>query len=168
MKTRAFTLVEVIIVACILGILAAIVIPQVQGHIIQARESSAKDTLSIVRTQISLYKMQHNGSAPGYFMETVPVPVGTLIDQLIGTSTVDGAAVTSKIPLYPYIYGPYLYKLPINPFNSLSNIVYVPVATAFAAAVDGTSSGWLYKRETAEIRLNWTGADSDGVNYYDY
>ncbi len=167
MKTRAFTLVEVIIVVCILGILAAIVIPQVQGHIIQARESSAKDTLHIVRTQISLYKTEHNGSVPGYVL-TAPMPVSVLINQLIGTSMVSGAAVASKIPLSPYIYGPYLYKLPINPFNSLSNIVYVPVATAFADAVDGTTSGWLYKKETTEIRLNRTGADSDGVNYSDY
>ena len=167
MKTRAFTLVEVITVVCILGILAAIVVPQLQGHIIQARESSAKDTLHIVRTQISLYKMQHNGLAPGY-MGGSQASLPMLTNQLIGTSRVDGFAVASKIPSGAYIYGPYLNKMPINPFNSLSDIDYVPVATAFAAAVDGTSGGWLYKKETAEIRLNWTGADSDGVNYSDY
>ncbi len=91
-----------------------------------------------------------------------------LKNQLIGTSRLDGFAVASKIPSGDFIYGPYLNKMPINPFNGLSNIAYVAVATAFADAADGTSSGWLYKKETADIRLNLTGADGDGVNYYDY
>ncbi len=111
--------------------------------------------------------MQHEGLAPGY-LGAGQASLPMLTNQLIGTSTANGLAVASKIPSGSYIYVPYLNKMPINPFNSLSDIAYVPVATAFADAVDGTSGGWLYKKETAEIRLNWTGADSDGVNYSDY
>jgi hypothetical protein len=88
--------------------------------------------------------------------------------QLTGTSTVTGIVSPSTIPTDPFLYGPYIKKIPPNPFNDLNTIAYVSEATAFAAAVDGTSSGWLYKKETAEIVMNWTGTDNKGVNYYDY
>ena len=64
--------------------------------------------------------------------------------------------------------GPYLKKLPINPFNKLSTIIYVANGTEFSAVADGTSSGWLYKKETAEFKINWTGTDSDGTSFIDY
>jgi len=76
--------------------------------------------------------------------------------------------VAASNPTAPFLYGPYLKAIPKNPFNNRDEIVYVPVATQFSAAANGTSSGWLYKKETGEIRLNWTGTDSQGVNYTDY
>ncbi|MFH1717122.1 MAG: hypothetical protein ABIF19_07210, partial [Planctomycetota bacterium] len=72
------------------------------------------------------------------------------------------------VPSAPFLYGPYLKKIPENPFNKLSTIAYVAEATAFSAAADGTSSGWLYKKETGEMAINWTGTDSGGVAYYNY
>ena len=53
-------------------------------------------------------------------------------------------------------------------FNKLSTITYVADGTAFSAVVDGTSGGWLYKKETAEFKINWTGNDSEGVAFIDY
>ena len=79
-----------------------------------------------------------------------------------------GQASPSTVPSTPFLYGPYLKKIPKNPYNNLSTIAYVAVATAFSAAVDGTSSGWLYKKETAEIVMNWTGTDTAGVAYCNY
>ncbi|MHC5089176.1 MAG: type IV pilin protein, partial [Planctomycetota bacterium] len=61
MKKNGFTLVELMIVVTILGILAAIVIPEFQGHASQSRESAVKSSLHTVRCQIELYKMQHDG-----------------------------------------------------------------------------------------------------------
>ncbi|MGB2808370.1 MAG: type II secretion system protein, partial [Sedimentisphaerales bacterium] len=66
MKRRAFTFIEVIMVVVILGILAAVVLPTFQGQTAIARESSAKDSLSTMRTQIEFYKMEHDGVPPGY------------------------------------------------------------------------------------------------------
>ena len=99
---------------------------------------------------------------------SVGADIATMVEQLIGTTAVTGQSSDSTVPADPFLYGPYLKKIPENPFNKLSTIKYVAQATAFAAAVDGTSSGWLYKKETAEIAMNWTGNDSEGVAYYNY
>ncbi len=167
MKEKAFTLVEVILVVTILGILAALVMPTFQGHIAKARESTAKDNLWAIRSQIELYKLQHKGITPGY-VNGSGAPTALLELQFTATTAETGAASPSTVPSEPYIYGPYVKRLPENSFNKLSNIVYVPEATAFSAAVDGTSSGWLYKKETGEFKINWTGTDSEGTAFYNY
>ena len=167
MKKKAFTLVELILVITILGILAALVLPTFQGNVATAKESASKSNLMTIRTQIELYKLQHNGYPPGY-VNGVGTDIATLVLQFTATTTVTGIVSPITIPADPFLYGPYLKKIPKNPFNELSTIEYVAVGTAFAAAANGTSSGWLYKKETAEIVMNWTGVDKKGVNYYDY
>ena len=167
MKRKAFTLVEIILVVTILGILAAIIFPTLQGQIVSARESAAKDSLRTMRTQIELYKLQHKGTPPGYANGN-PVGEAMLQLQFTATSTETGAVSPSTVPSDPYVNGPYIRKMPESPFNSLSNIAYVAEATAFSDAVNGTSSGWLYKKETGEFKLNWTGTDSEGIYFYDY
>jgi len=167
MRNKAFTLIEVILVVTILGILAAVVLPTFRDHATSARESAAKSDLMTIRSQIELYKLQHNEVPPGY-VDGVGAPVATVELQLVGTSMVGGAASPSTVPLTPFLYGPYLKKIPKNPFNNLSTIAYVAQATAFSAAVNGTSGGWLYKKETGEFGINWTGTDRAGVAYYNY
>jgi type II secretion system protein G len=167
MKKKGFTLVELILVITILGILAALVMPTFQGNIATAKESAAKSDLMAFRTQIELYKMQHNQYPPGY-VNGVGTDIATLVLQFTGTTTVTGIVSPNTVPVDPFLYGPYMKKIPPNPFNKLNTIAYVAEATAFSAAIDGTSSGWLYKKETGEIVPNMTGTDSEGVNYYDY
>jgi general secretion pathway protein G len=167
MKKKAFTLIEVILVVTILGILAALVLPTFSDHANSAREAAAKSNLMTIRSQIELYKLQHNGIPPGY-VDGVGAPVATVELQLVGTSAAVGLASPVIVPSTAFPYGPYLKKIPRNPFNNLSTIVYVAQATAFSAAVNGTSSGWLYKKETGEFVINWTGTDKEGVAYYNY
>jgi general secretion pathway protein G len=167
MNKKAFTLVEVIVVVSILGILAAIVLPMFLGSSVQAKEAAVLDALRMMRSQIELYRFEHKGLVPGY-INLAPQSVATLTNQLIGTSSITGMARVSRTPAAPYVYGPYIQKLPVNPFNNLSTITYVISAQAFSAAANGTSSGWLYKRETAEFKLNWSGTDSRGKAYTDY
>jgi len=61
---RAFTLVEILIVVVILGILAAIVIPQFTSASQEATMSSVKSMLQTIRSQIELYKVKNNGAQP--------------------------------------------------------------------------------------------------------
>src|SRR4026207_276153 len=63
-RTTGFTLVEILIVVIILGILAAIVIPQFTNASQDARESSLLSQLQTLRSQIELYKLQHRDTWP--------------------------------------------------------------------------------------------------------
>ena len=59
-RKSGFTLVEILIVVIILGILAAIVIPQFTNASQDARKSSLTSQLQTMRSQIALYELQHN------------------------------------------------------------------------------------------------------------
>jgi len=61
---RAFTLIEILIVVVILGILAAIVIPQFTDASTQASEASVRSQLQTIRGQLELYKVQNGDLYP--------------------------------------------------------------------------------------------------------
>ena len=63
---KAFTLIEILIVVVLLGILAAIVIPNFSNASDTARASMLADNLRIFRTQLPVFKAQHGGIAAGY------------------------------------------------------------------------------------------------------
>jgi prepilin-type N-terminal cleavage/methylation domain-containing protein len=98
---RAFTLIEILIVVVILGILAAIVIPQFTDASQEAMEASVRSQLQTIRGQIELYNVQ-NPQAPydaatalGTFWD--PLVAGSYLQQaprnpLQGGVTVVGAA----------------------------------------------------------------------------
>lgn len=68
MRTRirkAFTLVEILIVVVILGILAAIVVPQFTNATQDAQAGNIQAQLDTLNNQIELWKARHNGQLPG-------------------------------------------------------------------------------------------------------
>ena len=62
---KGFTLIEILIVVIILGILAAIVIPQFTNASKDAKRSSLVTMVQSLRSQVALYKLQHNDNLPG-------------------------------------------------------------------------------------------------------
>jgi general secretion pathway protein G len=146
---RGFTLVELLIVVIILGILAAVVIPQFNTISADAKESSLVSNLNTVRQAISLYRVQH--------METYPGQGGwsEFVTQLTTATNQDGTTGTK--------YGPYLRTtFPVNPFTT--------TATGLTVATMPTSptgaTGWIYCTNSGEIRANNTGNAPSGAAYF--
>ena len=145
----AFTLVEILIVVAILGILAAITLPILQGHITEAKEAAAKDTLRILRNTIELYAAQHNGVPPGY--------PG---DRTNATPN-EGTFYTALVRKH------HILKPPRNPFNNLFAINAILNNQPMPTAPTG-QYGWIYKASTKDFRIDWPGTDSKGIAYYNY
>lgn len=61
---KAFTLVEILIVVVILGILAAIVVPQFTNATQDAQSGNLKAQLSSLNRQLELYRAKNNGAVP--------------------------------------------------------------------------------------------------------
>jgi len=161
---KGFSLIEIIIVAALLGILAAIVIPQFREQSLQAKAAAAKADLRILRGAIEYYAVQHKGIPPGYFNGEL-APSFMIPPQLTSYTDEDGNAAGVKSEDFPL--GRYLRKIPQNPFNNKTTIEILADSESFPESADG-SFGWLYKPATKTIRLDWPGTDKDGVRYYDY
>ena len=123
-RQSGFTLVEILIVVIILGILAAIVIPQFTNASQDARKNSLTSQLQTIRSQLELYQVQHNGSYP---------TLAQLWGNMTAKSNADGT--TTGTPTL----GPYLQQAPSNPFAN--------GATSTSVVVSGTTptaaTGWL-------------------------
>jgi general secretion pathway protein G len=137
---RGFTLVEILIVVVILGILAAIVIPQFTQASTEAKYNSLASDLQSLRSQIQLYKVQHNDNAPAQ---------ATFEDQMVLTTTINGGVnggATPKQRDATYDRGPYLERIPANPFTNSATIV------DWGTGAAGGTDGWEYNAATGEIR----------------
>lgn len=136
MKARkGFTLVEILIVVVILGILAAIVIPQFSQASTQAKENSLASNLQTMRSQISLYKIQHNDIAP---------PADGFVSAMTLCSNQDGdTAAVAGVDREAYPYGPYLQSIPNNPF-----VIGSPVAADNESL---NAEHWVYDDTTGSI-----------------
>jgi general secretion pathway protein G len=128
-NTRGFTLVEILIVVIILGILAAIVIPQFTNASNDARNNSVSSTLQTIRSQIELFKIQH--------ADTPPVLTGGTTGTACWAIMLGRSDLTSTSTTTPYTtgtLGPYVQQAPLNPINNNS-----AVGTTFSTTV-----GWVY------------------------
>ena len=166
-RARAFTLVEILIVVVILGVLAAIVIPAIANSGTTARRSTLAMNLNLLRRFVPIYTSHHLEVPPGYpgGNRAATPTEEAFVDQATLSSTRDGATAPRGTVGYPY--GPYLSKIPENPFNNLDTIQMLADGQPFPANADD-SHGWIYKAQTGEMRPDNTGTDDSGIRYYDY
>jgi general secretion pathway protein G len=162
---RAFTLVEILIVVVILGILAAIAVPKLSNASQMARESTLKDNLRLLRTQVNVYRANHQDVSPGYpegDANQTPT-MQAFADQL--TLFTDTIGNTSPTLTTACKWGPYFTQLPQNPVNSLTTLKFLGPSDPFTA--DGTT-GWLYQPSSGFVKPNLIGVDSDNHAFTDY
>jgi general secretion pathway protein G len=137
-RSHGFTLVEILIVVIILGILAAIVIPQFTGATEDARKTNMRNQLQTLRGTSELYRVEHR--------DTAPLMITTGWDLFTAKTDIDG----NVDPLGRW--GPYMQAPPVNPLTNSSAIVAVGTGAA-------TSNGWFYNETTGQF----FGANRDGA-----
>ncbi len=136
-NARGFTLVEILVVVIILGVLAAIVIPQFTSASQDARKSSLASQLQTLRSQIQLYRIQHGDTLPDITGGWAP---------LTTASTYNGKTC-----------GPYMQTGPINALNSSSAVV-----DGDGSAASSTTCGFIYDFQSGSGTGRIYGTDVDG------
>jgi general secretion pathway protein G len=131
-KRGGFTLIEILIVVVILGVLAAMVIPLFSSATTESQNNSMKMDLQRIRTQLELYRNQHNQYPQ----------MASFAGQL--TQATDDAGNVAAPGTAGYKWGPYLLTMPNNPNTSDNSIGNGAVGT----------SSWYYDETTGDFRPN--------------
>ena len=119
---RAFTLIEILIVVVILGILAAIVIPQFTDASEDAADAALRSTLQTVRSQIELYRVK-----------TLALP------DFVGTGWTD------------LVVNDYIQDDPRNPVRDNATDIVTGVAVPPAASGALATDGWYWNTATSDM-----------------
>ncbi len=109
---KAFTLIEILIVVVILGILAAIVIPQFTQASTDAQIGNVKTQLNTIRNQVEMFRVRNNGNYPFSATALVWTP-------LVGAN--------------------YLRQAPVNPRTNNSTVI---TGTSHAAGTAASGWVW--------------------------
>lgn len=139
---KGFTLVEILIVVVILGILAAIVIPQFTEASTEAKLSSLCSDLQTTRSQLELYKVQHNDVLP------LPEAGGATWNRM--TQYTDIAGNLNALKTAVFCYGPYLQKIPVNQFNDLTTVR----VEAGGSTAGANTHGWTLQTDTGVFQAD--------------
>jgi general secretion pathway protein G len=152
-RPRGFTLVEILIVVIILGILAAIVIPQFTNASQTARQSSLTSQLQTIRSQVELYKVQHLDALP---TDLAAGGSGTTPWTLMTEQTNASGGTTA-----PANFGPYLQSAPLNSLNNLSTVATTTSDYGSGSGNPASPSvcGWVINPTTGKI---WATTASGG------
>jgi len=158
-KEEGFTLVELLIVVIILGVLAAVAIPQFGSSTDDAKLSTLQSNLSSLRNAVELYYHEHNTVYPGEVKETDGTAASagqcatafakqlTLYSNIAGVTAV-GSSAGAK--------GPYVKKvaLPENPFNKLNTVKCDMTTNDLTSVNTDNSTGWLFYTQTGRLVAN--------------
>jgi len=123
---RGFTLIELLIVVSIIGILAAIVIPQFADASDRAKSGSVMSQINTAKKSLILYHTDHNDTYP-----TADQMITNPWQAMINSTDVTGDIAGTD-------YGPYFMKPPTNAFIGSSAIAADSSAAWQYDPADGT------------------------------
>ncbi len=123
-ERRAFTLIELLIVVALVGILAAVIIPQFADSTTEAKTSAMDSNLQSFHYHLQRYEAE-NGVFP--------------------------ATLSDLLSVSPAGYGPYIDAVPENPFNFSSAEAAV---NSVPAGPNAGGEGWLYMKATGRVWAN--------------
>ncbi len=139
-RSSAFTLVEILVVVVILGVLAAIVIPQFSQASSEANLNTLLGNLQTFRSQIELYKVQHRDLLPGQASFGGDVTEAGFVEALTDDDD----------------YGSYVNKIPENLFIADADeriaITCVNDNAADAAPAGDEGTGWWFNAANGDFR----------------
>ncbi len=181
-QNNGFTLIELLIVVVILGILAAVIVPQLSGSTDNAKLESLKTNLASIRSAIDLYKQDHgvypgtnaatgascpNGGTPGTGAARTKEAFAS---QLTMYTNAAGQACSTTDSTFKY--GPYLKTtktgtagLPKNPITGVNTVTF-PTTSGDLSLTSSNSAGtggWLYDEVTGKFIAD----DNTGTPSYD-
>ncbi len=140
---RAFTFVEMVIVVHVIGVLAGIAAPKMLRMSDIGADNGVRQSLSIVRDGIELFRAANNGSLPG----------------------ADGNAATFKSNLAPYVR-----KFPALPIAPARNDLVLMANGGPLLGAASPTEGWKYYYDTGRFIVNSheKTASDDSVHYDEF
>ena len=153
---KGFSLAELLIVISIIGILAGIVMMNMNGSQRSAKAAKLRGNLVTLREAILAYKLDH-----GFFPCTSSDynsggDVTTFKRQLTWFTSSSGRPSQTKSTTY--MYGPYLQKFPEEPITNSSNVVIdqsgervLSALQRYVAGLNTATGGWYYEAKTGQV-----------------
>jgi len=145
LKTKGFTLIELMIVVAIIGILAAIAIPKFAQMLEKSREGATKGTLGSLKSASSIYYGDQQGIWPSTLNTYSVYSFSKYMDN------VSAVKVTAAfVPGAP---------------SPVGNLVTV---TTQGSTPTAAFTGWLYDSTNGSVYVNSTVRDSKAIPYSFY
>ncbi len=173
MRTRAVSIVELIIAFVILGLIAALTVPVFSRAAESPLSTQLRTDLTTLRTAIALYYRDH-GVYPGNLADSPtmkapadPAAIGTLVQRqlLEYTNAAGNPAVQSSAE---HSFGPYLRAgfpaCGVSP-QSRAAVWVIAGGAAPGYVPEAAGFGWIYDRQTGFIVANSNLTDSHGRRY---